>query len=491
MRVVPFIKKNSSISCSCPISFSLLILSLAFFIPTAGARPFHAGNLQDTSAYIVISSIRIEGIKLTRPGIVLRELPFREKDTVARKSFPDLIRAGKENVFNTALFTIVSIDTLFRGGSPVQSDVTLRVIERWYIWPMPYFEVSDRNFNSWLQTMDFSRLTYGIDLTVLNARGRNETLKVPIHFGFNQKIGFSYKIPYLNRKKTLGMAFGTDYQRNHEVIAETRYNKTVYYKDPVLFPRQNLHAFVEMTLRQTLYCRHTFRAGFNSWIFSDSLLKYPGYAVGNDNDISYFSLYYQYKNDHRDVQFYPLHGFYFDAELDQNGLWNSPVNEFYIKTNFRKYMQIHNRWYFATGLTLKVTLTPQPPYFMQRGLGYGRDFVRGYEYYVVDGKNYLLWKNNLKFAILPQRVFTLGFLKSPKFNTIPCALYLDLFGDTGYVYNTGADDEGNTNDLQNSMLFGYGAGLDFATYYDIVIRLEFSVNRKGEPGLYLHFMAPI
>jgi hypothetical protein len=127
---------------------------------------------------------------------------------------------------------------------------------------------------------------------------------------------------------------------------------------------------------------------------------------------------------------------------------------------------------------------------MQQGLGYGREYVRGYEYYVVDGRDFLLWKNNFKFAIIPARVFGIDFLRSPKFNKVPFALYLNVFGDLGYVLYDG-DYPDPSNDLRNSLLLGCGVGLDLATYYDIVIRLEASVNRDGMPGIYLHFTAPI
>jgi outer membrane protein assembly factor BamA len=490
MRVFPFIVKDTVFLFIYPASFFLLLFYIFLLPADAANRILLSDHSKDTSRYVVVHAISIEGLKQTKRPIVLRELPFRENDTIERKSFPDMIRSGKENIFNTALFNIVTIDTILFAGTPEQADVTIHVIERWYIWPRPFFEISDRNFNSWVETTDLSRLTYGIDLSILNVRGRNETLRFPIHYGFNQKIGFGYRIPYLDRRKTLGVAFGAEYNRNHEVIAETRNNKTVYYKDPVHFPRQNLYAYAEITARTTFYTRHTFRIGFNDWYFSDSLLNISGYAADSSHFLTYFSLYYQYKNDHRDAKFYPLTGSYFDVELNQNGLWSSAVNEFFLKTNFRKYLQIHDRWYFATGITAKITLTPQPPYFLQRGLGYNRDFIRGYEYYVVDGKDFLLWKNNFKFVLVPQRIFHLGFLTSRKFNTVPFALYINLSGDAGYVYNSNTHDNAE-NDLRNTLLLGYGAGFDFTTYYDLVIRLEVSVNGKGEPGLYLHFMAPI
>ncbi len=475
---------------SCALLFILLLL-----FTRAAAQPV---NLHETygSAYLLIHKIEIRGNKLTRPRIILRELRFQEGDTVQLSELPQLLKTSRENVFNTGLFNFVTLDTV---RSPVSSqgiDLTIHVIERWYIWPWPFFEISDRNFNSWLETTDFSRLTYGVDVAFFNMRGRNETLKIPIHLGFNQKYGLNYQIPYVNRKQTIGFSFGGDYERNHEVIVACSKNKPVYFKDPGLYPREKFYGFLELEIRPSFYAHHSIMVSWNQYHFSDTLLMvadsmlkpFYTYSVNKQQVVSYFSFDYQYKNDRRDVKFYPLKGFYFDAELVQNGFPGADVNELYVKSNLRKYWQLSKRWYLASGVLAKVTLSPDPPYFMQRGLGFGREFVRGYEYYVIDGRNFVVAKNNLKFAILPQRVAMLGFLKSKKFNTVPYALYMNVLFDAGYVYNSYVQPQ---NDLQNSLLVGYGVGLDFTTYYDIVLRAELTMNGKGEPGIYLHFMAPL
>ena len=372
----------------------------------------------------------------------------------------------------------------------MQADINIHVVERWYIWPIPFLEISDRNFNSWLATMDLSRLTYGIDLTVSNIRGRNETLRFPVHFGFNRQFGFDYTIPYINRKKTTGFGLGVQLDQNHELIVKSVNNKPVYYKDPNNFIRQNVYAFIEMSLRLGIYSYHSVRLSYNAYSFCDSLLHIPGYTYNEKAFLNFFALNYQFKNDHRNIAFYPLKGSYFDFFLVQNGFWSTPVNELYFKSNLRGYWQLYKRWFYAAGLTVKYTLTGSPAYFLQQGLGYGRDFVRGYEYFVIDGKHSVLFKNNLKFALVPQNVFDVGFLKSQKFNPIPYAFYLNLFADFGYVYNSDSN-QNKVNDLQKSLLAGYGIGIDFTTYYDIVTRLEFSITRKGVPGIYLHFTAPI
>ena len=46
------------------------------------------------------------------------------------------------------------------------------------------------------------------------------------------------------------------------------------------------------------------------------------------------------------------------------------------------------------------------------------------------------------------------------------------------------------NNLTNSLLIGRGISLDYVTYYDKLLRIEFSVNHLGEKGVFLHFSNP-
>ena len=48
-----------------------------------------------------------------------------------------------------------------------------------------------------------------------------------------------------------------------------------------------------------------------------------------------------------------------------------------------------------------------------------------------------------------------------------------------------------TSFLDNKFIYGTGMGLDFVTYYDKVLRLEYGINDMGETGLFIHFVAPI
>ena len=69
-------------------------------------------------------------------------------------------------------------------------------------------------------------------------------------------------------------------------------------------------------------------------------------------------------------------------------------------------------------------------------------------------------------------------------------MYISLFFDVGYVWESESLALEQSNNLSNSTLIGRGFSLDFITYYDKILRIEFSVNKLGEKGIFLHFSNP-
>jgi outer membrane protein assembly factor BamA len=273
----------------------------------------------------------------------------------------------------------------------------------------------------------------------------------------------------------------------------TRNNEPFYVRSNATYLKKLFYGFADLNFRPDFFSTHTFRVAYSRYNFDSAILTIPGFAMSENQTQQFVSFSYLYKNDHRDVQYYPLKGYCLDVEVNHAIPFETAHNS-YLRTNLRCYRQLYNRWYWASGFTGKISFEKNQPYFLQRGLGYGRDYVRGYEYYVIDGQHFATLKNNLKFALIPQRVEKLGFIHTTKFNTLPLSLYLNAFIDMGFVWHYAEPppdnlDDGNT--LENSFLIGYGLGLDFATYYDIVIRVEGALNRMCQPGFYLHFVAPI
>jgi outer membrane protein assembly factor BamA len=439
---------------------------------------------------VIIQDIRLEGNRITRPKIILRELKFHTGDTVPAASWPALVKASRENVFNTSLFNLVTVDTARIPGCSGCMEVTVHVVERWYIWPIPYIEFPNHNINAWFSDPDWSRLTYGINLTFYNARGRNETLTMLLHFGFNQQYGFSYKTPYINRRQTWGFSFGFNTGLNRSLMVSTTRNKGVYMDTTGAFLQTSETGFFELFFRPSLYTHHTLRLTWEGHQFADTLRTIPGFLTDSSLRQNFPDLYYKFKLDHRDIQYYPLEGYYLDAEIQQQGYPGGAVNIFSLKSTLKKFWKLHRRWYLAGGITGRISFPEDQPFYLQQGLGYGRDYVRGYDNYLINAQHFGTLKTNLKFALVPRKVVHLDFIRTTKFSVLPWGLYLNVFADLGYVYNP-EPMYGTDNVVEESLLFGYGLGIDLATYYDVVVSLDAALNLEGKPGLYVHFIAPI
>ena len=473
-------------SCS-SLNISGLLAILMVIARLTTAQP---ANSSHEMASRVIGKIILEGNTITQPQIIYRELVFREGDTISLSDWDMVIEASRKNLLNTALFNFVTITTESNGHTHT---IRINVIERWYIWPTPIFELTDRNFNTWWVSRDFSRVNYGFRVKWGNFRGRMEDLDFIIRFGKNQHFGIAYFKPYLDREKRFGAGIELGYQAMHEVGYGSSEDKLKFlYDDDYL----HNHRFVAMQLsyRKNIHVSHTFTATLHESRVSGTLGQVnPDYFYIYNGNQRYLTLYYKVKADHRDARYYPLSGWYGDFELYKAGLgmnFEGSTDVLWMKCTSRYYHAISNRWYAGFSLIVKATPTSGTPFYFRKGLGYERDYIRGYEYYVVDGEHYLLTRNAIKFALLPQRTSTIGFIPTPTFGRIHYSAYLNLFADAGYTW-MGTIPKMNGDRLPETLLMGAGIGLDLVTYYDKVMRVEYSLNKSGENGIFIHFIAGI
>lgn len=458
----------------------IIILITLFVLPAPAQVPRN----------VVVGTISCIKNNTTKKSIIVRELPFQTGDTVPLPEFGKRVAQSIENLLNTALFNFVTVDTAFEvTGDYRMVSITYSFVERWYLWPTPILEISDRNINTWFEKRDFSRLNYGAHLLWYNVTGRMENLDVTLRLGMNQQFSMLLDIPYLDKHKKIGAGLEAGYMRNREEGYITENDKLNFsfnnnYHSRVWF------AALHLLYRGSIHYSHLLDIGFRRITFSDSLLKLnPHYFSGRDFTCSYPSVYYKFKADFRDARYYPLKGWYVDAEISQSGFGPvvSSLTDGWIKSTSRVYSRITRRWYAGAGIIARISTLSDDSYFMNTALGYNRDFVRGYEYYVVDGTHFGILKTSLKFAMVPQRTSQFRFIPSEKFGLVHYAAYLTWFGDAGYVVPN--EFGNNNNQLPGTWLLGTGFGLDLVTYYDKVMRLEVALNRKGEAGVYIHLIA--
>ncbi len=450
-----------------------------------------------TDSVFVIRGVYLSGNNITKPLVILRELTFKVGDTVRYADMPDHAVRSRQNLLNTSLFNFVTIiyapvvDSLY--GQFPSMYINIDVKERWYTWPAPVFDVAEQNINTWWRNgHNLKRATYGFLLTRYNFRGRRETVAVICRFGYAQQFGGQYSIPYINRRQTLGITFTGLYTKFHEVYYKTAYNQLVYYKDKERFVRNEISASMKLVWRKEIYQRHSLELKFADLKVSDSITDITSdYFVNDAEQMRYFTLSYQYVRDYRDAKYYPLHGYLFDVEITRHGLGIMPdedLNVTFVAASVRKWFEVSKRIFAGAMIRGRWLPKPDPPYYHQRALGFST-YVRGYEYYVIDGQSYAIAKSAIRYQVLKPHVFTFKWLPMEKFNTFHLAIYAGLFADVGYV-----EDRTSVvidhNSLGNSWISGYGAGLDLVTYYDLVFRIEYTFNNLGEGGFYLHMGAP-
>ena len=158
-----------------------------------------------------------------------------------------------------------------------------------------------------------------------------------------------------------------------------------------------------------------------------------------------------------------------------------------MQIKFAKYTPLSAGFFLSNNIETKKSFGGHQSFYLQDALGYS-SVLRGYEYYVIKGYDFILLNNSIKYELISQKIITLNFLPFKKFKKIHYALYLDFYFDSGFVNQK--SNYALNNEFENSILYSAGIGLNFVTYYDLLIRLEYSINKIGEHGLFIHFDTP-
>jgi outer membrane protein assembly factor BamA len=251
---------------------------------------------------------------------------------------------------------------------------------------------------------------------------------------------------------------------------------------------------VRYKYRKNYFNSHNIELGYTGNKISDTIRSLNPYYAGMDNARQrFFILKYEFIRDNRDSRIYPKNGHLAAAGIIKKGFNLIPgeYNAIEIYGQFYYYKKIVDRLYAATGIWFSSVFQDDYVFSSRTGLGY-LQFVRGYEYYAINGDNAYLFKSLIKYELLPVKVINLNWWpvrKLYQFNKVPLEIYINLFFDAGYVNDRNDFYKTYNNILVNRMMYSTGIGLDFITYYDKVFRLDYSFNALGESGLYIHWKA--
>ncbi len=439
------------------------------------------GKQKSPSAKMLVKNILVTGNKKTRLFVILREMQIKEGDSVLVENLPQELEKAREFIYNTTLFSEVEIYPLTL--NPNELDIIITVKEKWYFLPIPHLELADRSFNEWVKVhhADFKRVSYGIRFTHQNFSGRRDELAVVLVNGFKRNISLDYNLPYLNAALTKGLKIGGGFSQTKEIpYSSGNDNKLKYYENSG-YEKSERNITAAITFRKGLKLKGTFSIDVRHVDVSDTIISTlnPKYFNSASKAQNFIDLEYVLKYDNVDNVLYPLKGNSFSLALKKRGLqWSGGINRFSIEPGFQTFFTHRNNWFSSIRLSAEIKLPFTQPYYNLQALGYRQNYMRGYEYNVVDGVAFGLSKVDLKKKIasfglptpIPSRIAT----------QIPFTIYAKAFTDMGYVYNK------ESSKLGNRFLYSGGVGIDILTLFDLKISFEYSLNQLGQKGLFLH-----
>jgi outer membrane protein assembly factor BamA len=463
-------------------ALSIILLMLIFLTNQLKAQ------IDSTSKYR-IASIEISGNDKTKTNIIERELLFHTGDSLNASELSENIQKSQQNLLNTPLFNAVEIT--FEVIPEATIKMFVRVKERWYLWPEASLYYVDRNFSNWLKEKDFSRIDLGIGMVKYNFRGRNEKLSIYAFVGYDQELLFKYDNIFIDKHRNHALSATIDYDRRKETpyaVIDDRLRQIL------------LDQFVFKAFRSSL--TYSYRRDHNEFhsvelyyedrhVGDTILLLNPTYMTNGKNYTRYLRLKYRFLIDKRDSRVFPESGYKLDVNLYKCGLFNfnaSGINSFDFFSEISYYQKLSPRFFLNNDMVLKKSLGKDIPFFLNTGLGYLYN-IRGYEYNVVNGTDMVISRNSLNFKLMNKKYYKFERIPYEKINHPFLMIYSDLFIDAAYVNNPDPYYMG-LNSCQNTILWGVGAGFTVLTYYDKLMRLEFTMNNRHLKGFYMHFEAP-
>jgi outer membrane protein assembly factor BamA len=472
------------------ILFHLLLLLSA----AASAQEMPPGTLSQPLSKLYVKNISVKGSKKTKDYVIVREMQFSAGDSLLTSALTAELDRARQQIYNTALFTEVSVRANVLSAYDITVEVEVK--ERWYIFPVPQFKFADRNINEWIKTYnaDLNRVNYGLKFIHYNLSGRRDQLRIFLINGFSRDISFSYTSPGSNPSLTEGFTVSGGYSRNRQVAYTTSYDNVLQFFSTSKtdsannrlgdFVRSNWFFNAGYILRRGILNRHLFTLGYSRFTITDSVASAtynPNYFKNGSTSAGYVEFNYSLLHINVDNALYPLKGTRFNLIVQKRGLgFTGGLNMFSVEGFYNRLWKLNDDWYSDVFMNAKIKLPFDQPYFNQRGLGFGESYLRGLEYQVIDGSAFGMLRSTLKRKVLS---FSLPMpFKSFRSKRIPFTFFAKSYADAGYAY---AKKKYDTY-LNNRLLYTGGIGIDMVTFYDFVLRFEYSFNQLGQKGLFLH-----
>lgn len=460
------------------MSLKKILFLLFTIVPSFGYAQNHK-NDSLSPPYIHIREIIFSGNNITKPNIVLRDMGIKNGDSIKASDIDYELNYNMKRILNLQLFSTVKYEV-----HPVSADtidVEYKVTELFYWLAKPLFSLADRNLNVWWveQNHRLDRTNIGLEFTRINFRGRSEKIGANFQGGYNKHFELFYQIPFIDKKLKQGLGANILYSTGREINYITDSNKIYFYRSEH-YPFQRFQAKLAYTYRNAYAAIHEINLSYNFFNISKPLYDLSPTFLGRVRRINYFEFNYIFKYNNTDIRLYPINGIDLKTIVTKKGLGvDKDVNQFAIYNETAYYRSLFRNISSSFIFRGRLSFPQHQPYYFNRAMGFKNEYVRGYEYYVIDGSHYAILRSNIRYKIF-DRVITQNLLKIIKH--IPLKIYSKIFDDFGYVHN----EDPQNSFLNNKLLNGYGAGIDLLISYYVKLRIEYSFNRLNQNGLFLH-----
>jgi outer membrane protein assembly factor BamA len=444
---------------------------------------------QTDTTLLTVERIDVIGHKYTRNSFIFREINLKPGEKIRAYDLPLVLERNELRLLNSKVFNQVEITAdQYHDGNKIS--LCIEGNEPRYTDFVPLIELADRNFNVWWRDYELSprRVNVGGYLKHNNLTGQGDPIWVLLQFGYTNKYEVIYRLPFANRAKTIGFEAQFLFSRSKEVNYGSRENRQLFYFNPDQFQYFRRRAILQASYKPQNLDALLFRLEYHFNNITDTVASElnPEFFGDGKTQQQYAAAAVSYERDARDIKPYPLRGSLFRLELKQSGIpFRDDLNLSTVSSTYRRYYSYTPKLSYEADLSGRVTtFRKRPPFVNYRALGFFDHYVRGYEFYVMDGLDFALIKQSVRYRIWRKPLIApKGTVLIKGFREHPLRAYLATSVDLGFVNDPYLR---AVNQLNNRPLLGYGIGVDFVYRYNTIVRLEISRNDLGQTGYYVH-----
>lgn len=446
-----------------------------------------------------IDTIIFQGNEVTRSEVLRREILFQKNDTLTFTA----IRRSQSELFNLLLFNLVKITAKrFHPNDSIapvkgltkflklgQNQANLRrksytlvlvtVYERWYIVPVPIFDLRGTSVTQWVKNPTIANLNVGLSLQHQNFTGHGDLFSASFGVGFDPFVGVSYSTPYIFGSDKFGLGVAAEYRQLRNTAEG--YNK---FEVPI-YDQFKRSVAISASHRLSTFNYYGIYAEYASINVHQDVREKYSFSTISKTGIDRFvtlSAYYNYQR--MDYILFPMEGTLFSLKLSQVGFPGSQNRINYLRgaVDFRYYQPITNFLSIAwRNFTVLSTNEPVPNH-QRLFIGYNTQ-IRGYTSTIFNGDNLQLNTLELRAPIIRLNTLKLDFIPIEQFSIVQYGLFLSVFVDAGAAWYNKAT-EGSKNKKTHFDLddykYGYGAGLLIIGGYQWTSRLDFAFSDRGD-----------